>query len=101
MEISINTKEGERVIEMELKGEHQYEIISLLDALSKGDVKALKTMDKVLSEVSGLSVEEINKIPLKEKVKMSDATIAEVIESLDFTKRSHRWANSTVQEKQE
>lgn len=99
MKINIQTESGEKEIDLKgLKGKHTREIWKYFaDMTKKNDAASVEQyidyLDSLASEISGLSVEELNDLDASEKAKITGYIVEKTQDTLGFTKLSSKQAN--------
>ncbi len=92
--ITINFDNGPRVIEMKpVKGRHTKKVWKYLQKLGDGeDINSvtdyLDYLDKTASELTGLTIEELDDLDIDEKEKLTNLIANKAFDSLNFSKPS-------------
>jgi hypothetical protein len=91
MKVKIKTDKGEREIEVKSpKGKHIKKLWRILIDAESGDMEAVDRLftyiDELASELSGLSVDELDELEIDEKKKITEIPIKKAIEQINFTK---------------
>lgn len=99
MKINIKFDDGEKEIDVKNpKGRHINKLWDFFATMQKDEIKGtldyLKYVDKVASEMSGLSIEKLNNLDIEEKEKITSKLTDKAFSSMDFTKPLRQQANS-------
>lgn len=92
MEIEINLGKEKKTIEVRSpNGEEVNRALDLMASM-KNDAEGMRKMinfkEEIGAELSGISIEEMNKWPIEEKQKVVDLVMVKAVDYMDFTKRS-------------
>ena len=105
MKLTLKTDDGEKEIDVKNpKGRHINKLWDFLEKMQEDEIKGTKEyiayVDKVASEISGLSIEELNELDMDEKEKITRKITDKAFSSLDFTKPLLQQDNSMKKKEQ-
>lgn len=94
IKIKVNTDNGEKEIEIKLKGRHVKDLwkkyVAAVEAAQKEDVTQLNDYmehrDEIICELAGMKIEELDDLDIEEKQKITAAVEDKVRNELSFTK---------------
>lgn len=103
MKITLKTDKGDRDIDMKpTKGKHVKKLWSHLIKVQKDESNIsafegyLSFLDTLVCELTGLTVDELDELPMDEKQKLIDIPVNKAINMINFTPLSHKQPNLSV-----